>query len=68
MPAQQRVRRDECRHITQGCSTQLKRAYGESPPVVVRQPEALPTDLSPQNAILFNKIRERFTLPAIQSL
>jgi len=66
MPAQQRVRRDECRHITQGGSTQPKRAYGEPPPVVVRQPQAPPADLSPQNAILFNKIRERFTLAAIQ--
>jgi hypothetical protein len=42
------------------------RAYGESPPVVVRQPQAPPTDLLPQKAILFNEIAERFTLPAIQ--
>jgi len=48
MPAQQRVRRDECRHITQGCSTQPKRAYGESAPVVIRQPQEPPPDLSPQ--------------------
>jgi hypothetical protein len=66
MPAQQRVRRDECRHVTQGRLTQPISAYGESPPVVVRPPQAPPTDLPPQNAVLFNKIGERLTLPAIQ--
>ena len=66
MPAQQRVRRDERRHVTQRCSTHAIRAYGKASPVVVRQPQAAPTDLLPQNAILFNEVGERFTLSAIQ--
>ena len=66
MPAQQRVWRDEGRHVTQGCPTQPISAYGESSPFIVRQPQAPPTDLPPQKAILFNKIGQRFTLPAIQ--
>ena len=65
VPSQERVRRDECRHVTQGGSTQPVSPYGQSPPVV-RQPQAPPTNLPPQEAILFNKIGERLMLAAIQ--
>jgi hypothetical protein len=39
---------------------------GRSSPVVVCQPQALHTDLSPKKAILFNEISHRLPLPAIE--
>jgi hypothetical protein len=63
---QQRVRRDHRRDVTQGFSTEPMSPYGKSSPVVVCQPHALHTDLSPKKAILFNEISHRLPLPAIE--
>jgi len=57
---------DERRHVTQGFAAQPIGPHGESPPVVVRQPQTSPTELPAQNAILFDEIGQRLTLPAIQ--
>jgi len=53
VPSQERIRRDECRHLTQGFSTQPAGPHGESSSVVVRQPQLSPTELPAQDAILF---------------
>ena len=66
MPPQQRVRRHDRRDVTQGFSTESISPYGKSSAVVVCQPRALHTDLSPKKAILFNEISHRLPLPAIE--
>ena len=38
----------------------------QAPPIVVCQPQAPHTDLSPKKAILFNQIGQRLSLPAIE--
>jgi hypothetical protein len=40
--------------------------HGEAAPIIVTEPQATPTDLFPQETILFDQIRERLSLPAIQ--
>ena len=42
------------------------RPRGEPPPVVIGQAQAPPTQLPAQEAILFDQIRERLPLPALQ--
>jgi len=41
-------------------------SYGESPPVVIGEPQAPAADLVPEHAILFDQIGERLPLPAIE--
>jgi hypothetical protein len=66
VPSQQRVWRDDRRDLTQGVPTQPVGAYRESPPVVIGQPDAPPTNLPSEDAILFDQIGERLPLPAIE--
>src|SRR5437899_8654318 len=66
VPSQQRVRRDDRRDLTQGLPTQPVGPYGESPPVVIGEPQTPPTDLPSEEAILFDQIGERLPLPAIE--
>ena len=66
VPSQQRVRRDDRRDLTQGVPPQPASAYCESPPIVIGEPQAPPTDLPPEEAILFDQIGERLPLPAIE--
>jgi hypothetical protein len=66
VPSQQRVRRDDRRDLTQGLPTQPVGPYGESPAVVIGEPQAPAADLLPEDAILFDQIGERLPLPAIE--
>jgi hypothetical protein len=66
VPSQQRVRRDDRREVMQGLPTEPVGSHGEAPPVSGRQPQATPTDLFPQETILFDQIGERLSLPAIE--
>jgi hypothetical protein len=45
------IGRDDRRDATQGLPTQPVGSHGESPTVVVREPQSSPTDLSPEDAI-----------------
>jgi hypothetical protein len=40
--------------------------YGESPPVVVGEPQSPETDLPSEETILFNQVRERLPLQVIE--
>jgi hypothetical protein len=40
--------------------------HGESSPVVIGEPQTPPTQLSPQDAILFDQVSDRRPFPAIQ--
>lgn len=66
MPTQQRVGRDDRRDLAQRLTTQLARPHGESPPVVIGQPQASFAQLAAQDAIFFKEIAEDFTLLVIQ--
>jgi len=66
VPSQQRVRRDDRRDLTQDLPTQPVRPSGESPTVIVCQSQAPPTDLPPEEAILFDQIGERLPLAVIE--
>ncbi len=57
---------DNRRDVAQGLPTSPVGSYGESPPVLVREPQSSPTDPSPKEAILFDQVGERLPLPAIE--
>jgi hypothetical protein len=63
VPSQQRVRRDNRRHVTQHRPAEPMRPHGQAPPVVVRQPEAPSIDWAPEQAILFDQIRRSSPVP-----
>jgi hypothetical protein len=67
VPSQQRIGRDDGRDVAQGLPTKVVGSYGESPPVLVGEPQSSPTDLPPEEAILFDQIGERLPLPAIDA-
>jgi len=63
MPSQKRVGRDDRREVAQGAASQPVPAHSEPPPVVIAQPESLPTQLPSQDAILFDQVSQGFVLP-----
>jgi len=66
MPAQQRVRRDDRRKLAQRLTAQSIGPRGKFPPVVIGEPEAPPTDLLPQDPILFDQVRQYLPLSPVQ--
>jgi hypothetical protein len=66
VPAEQRVRGDDRRDLAQRLPTQPVGLRGESPPVVIGQPHAPPTQLPPQHPILFDEVRDNLPLATIQ--
>jgi hypothetical protein len=54
VPAEQRVGRDDRRHVAQCLPAHSVGARGESPPVLVGEPQAPSTHLPPQYPIFFD--------------
>jgi Integrase core domain len=66
MPSQNRVRRDDRSDLAQDAPSEPVARDGEPPPIVIRQLEPLPTQLTSKDPILFYEIRQGASLLAIQ--
>jgi hypothetical protein len=66
VPAEQRVRRDDRRKLAQRLTTQSIGPHGKLPSVVIGEPEAPPTQLLPQDPILFDQVRQHLSLTPVQ--
>ena len=58
--------RDDRRNVAQRLASQPVSPHGEPAPVVIGETQAPPTQLPPQEAILFDQIGERLPLPMIE--
>ena len=66
MPPQDCVGRDDRGDLTQPSTSQPVPAHGEPTPFVIGQPKASPTQLTPQDSILFNQTGQGVLLLTIQ--
>jgi hypothetical protein len=66
MPAQQRVRRRDRSDLSQGRTADLVRPRGQSTAIVVRQSQSPVPELSTQEPVFFDQIRNRLPLSAVQ--
>ena len=66
MPPQNRVGRDDRGDLAQPATAQPVPAHGQSTPVVIAQPHAPPTELVPEDAILFDQVGQGLLVPMIQ--
>ena len=62
MPRQQRLRRDDARHLGQPFASQPFRLGGQATPLVVGQPQSPITELLAQHAVLFPQIVDHLLL------
>jgi len=67
MPPQERVGGDDRRDLAQSLTAYPNGACCESSPVVIGQPQALPTQLPPEEAVLFDQIGQGLPLAALPS-
>jgi len=56
---------DDRRNLTERPPPQRIGARGESPPVVISEAQAPPTQLPPQKAVLFDQVSDRLPLAAL---
>jgi hypothetical protein len=66
MPAQNRVRRDNRRHLRQQPTPQSRAADGQAPPVVVGEPQTLVLQQRPEHAVLFAEVLDDVVLFALE--
>jgi len=66
MPSEQCVGSDDCGDLAQCPTSYSEGSHRESPPVVIGQAQAPPTQLPPQEAVLFHQVRECFPLAALE--
>ena len=66
MPPEQRVGRDDRRDFAQRPASQPVGSHSEPAPVVIGEAQTPPTQLPPQEAILFDQIGERLPFSAIE--
>jgi hypothetical protein len=66
MPAEQRIRRRDRCDLAQSRASDPVRPRGQSTAIVVGQAQPSGPKLTPQEPIFFNKVRDRFPLPAVQ--
>jgi hypothetical protein len=66
VPSEQGIGRDDRGHVTQCPTSQSVRKSRETPSVVMSQAKPPTTQLPTEEAILFDQIRERLTLPTKQ--
>jgi hypothetical protein len=66
MPPQHGVGSDDRRNLTERLPSQTIGARGESPPVVISEPQAPPTQLPPQKAVLLDQVSDHLPLAALQ--
>ena len=66
MPSEQRVGGDDRRDVAHRLASQPVSPHGEPAPVVIGETQAPPTQLPPQEAILFDQIGERLPFSAIE--
>src|SRR5438105_3348025 len=66
MPSEDRVRRHDGRHPTQGGPSELVPDDGEAPPLSIRETEALPVELRLQRTILFPKKSDDVALLSLE--
>jgi hypothetical protein len=64
MPPQDRVGRDDRGEVGQGSASQPVPMHGEPTSFVVAEPQTPPTQLSPQDSILFDHVGQTLLLPA----
>jgi hypothetical protein len=62
VPAKQRVRGDDGGNLAQRPTAHPEGAHSESPPIVIGETQAPPTELPAQEAVLFNQVGERLPL------
>jgi hypothetical protein len=65
MPAQERVRRDQRRHLTQDLAAETVAVHRESTPLGIGQRKASPGKLLFEDAVLFTQVRDDLKLVAI---
>lgn len=66
MPPQNRVRRDDPGDLVQCSASEPVPACGEPTPFVISQPEPPPTQLSPEDSILFDEVGQGLLLLTAQ--
>ena len=66
MPSQQGVRRCDRRDVPQGCTSDSVRSRSEPTAIVVRETQPTATKLTPQQAVLFDEVRNDLALSAVQ--
>ena len=66
MPSEQRVRRNDRRDLAQGLTAQPVGSRSKLPPVVIGESEAPPTQLPPQESILFDQVRQHVPVLPVQ--
>ena len=66
MPAQQGVRRGDRGDLAQCGPAHSVGSGSEAPTVRIREPESTPAELSTQELVLFDKVRDRLPFRAFQ--
>ena len=66
VPAQERLRGDDRRDLAQRLTAYPNGARCEPSPVVIGQPQALPTQLPPEQTVLFDQLGQGLPLAALQ--
>jgi hypothetical protein len=66
MPAEQRVGRDDRGDLAQGVTAQAVRPRSQSPPIVIGEAQAPPTQLPAQEAVLLKQVGDRLPFAALQ--
>jgi len=66
MPSKNRVRCDECRHLSQNAAAKSLSQYREPPSLGIVQPQPASTQLGFQRAILLAKERDHIAVLTIE--
>jgi hypothetical protein len=66
VPPEQGVRRRDRRNVPQGCAAETVRSGGQPPAIVIRETQPRSTELTPQQAVLLNEVRDGLALLPIQ--
>jgi hypothetical protein len=63
VPPEQRVGRRDRRNVPQGCAADAVRSRGQPAALIIRETEPTAAQLTPEQAVLFDEVRDGFTLP-----
>jgi hypothetical protein len=66
MPSQQRVRRYDRGHLSQSLTAQPERQGGQSPSVIIGEPQPPSAKLPTEETVLLHQIGDRFLVAAFQ--
>ena len=66
MPSQQGVRSRDCCDVPQGRTAGSVHSHGKPTAIVIRETQPTVTKLTPQEPVLFDRIRDDFPLPVLQ--